>query len=419
MSGLFSQAATALADIWRKAPEDAWSGTLAVPGPAPQQFAVNASYFTLRLSEMRLRSARVGLTNYVPVCLVIADYFYDGAYRSLPFVVSQDKLRAQVDKAARSGQDAAIELFDTLVVGPVPVRAPEVGLFVGLFRVQRSDFANLLLDVMGTLGTAAGLTALTAGLPLAKTVYDGVKRVFGINGTDMLVGSRLGFSFAPSTGAPTLTAGPIAYTSLARTGTASPPFKVGDDRRLLTARDSESPDNCDYALLSVEHAPVRATFEDLPFHAQFQALQRRLIETPERDWKSDWLGLMSAIRTSPDLTRGDTSVALASYRAQIEEERALANGEAATVTQDSTAHRSSGSASAVTLLRTANSQAAGIRASSAPKSHAETLATRQKDAAKSLAEIAVKVRNGFTIESLPDPDAVVAALMAKDFKKEA
>ena len=52
---------------------------------------------------MRLRAAHVGPVNYVPVCLVIADYFYDGAYRSFPFVVSQDKMRSAVANAVKSG----------------------------------------------------------------------------------------------------------------------------------------------------------------------------------------------------------------------------------------------------------------------------------------------------------------------------
>lgn len=424
MTGLLAAARSLLSDIWESAPRTDWAGLVLPSKPTLEQpsFATNANYFTLRLTEMRLRAARVGLVDYVPACLVVADYFYDGAYRSLPFVVSQDKMRSAVETVRKEKGAAPIEMYDTLIVGPVPVRATEVGLFVGLFRIQRSDKADMLLDVIGSLGSAAGLSALTAGLPLARTVYDSVKKVFGQGSADQLVGTRLGFSFDANTTAPTLRGGHIAYTSLPRGAAGEHPFELKQGRlaRASASGPTTPVTDCDYALVAVEHSPARKSFEDLAFHSQFTALQRRLIESPGWDWKPDWLRLMSAIRTSPDLTRPDTTVALASYRAQIDEEIEV-GPDGTKPAGEVSVFRSGGAASAVSnILAAAVRPEVGQTAYAPPRGPEleagdDAALARETNAAKRLTDTVAAIRKSISVERLPDPDALAAELMERDF----
>jgi hypothetical protein len=430
MSGwkALKESVASIAQLWEGRSDTYWVGRVepdalgdqAVPSVG-QAFDIQASYFTLRLAEMRLRSDRIGLSEYVPVCLVVADYFYNGAYRSMPFVVSNDQLRSAVDKVLKDGKPLPIELFDTLIVGPVPVRAPEIALFVGLFRMKRSDRADILLDVMGELGKGAGLSALTAGLPLAKTVYDGVKRLFGLGDVEFLFGTRLGFQFDQDSGhAPTLSSGYLGYSSLPKTDAGTRPFTVRQRRLVRMTPDGSASQvtDCDYALLAVEHIARRPGFEDLPFHTRFVELQKNLIENPDRDWKQDWLPLMSAIRTSPDLTRPDTTVALASYRAQIDEEVKLSKGE-----MPAAETRRAGAASVDGWLATAagptsSSRDVDRRPAVGPTDEAmhTDLAAHNTRAVLSLQQIASRVRERFQGKvPLPDPDVFAQVMLSKDF----
>jgi len=420
------ESVASIAQLWEGKSDTYWAGRvepIALGDQAASSigrtFDMQASYFTLRLAEMRLRSDRIGLRQYVPVCLVVADYFYNGAYLSMPFVVSNDQLRSAVDKVLKDGRPLPIELFDTLVVGPTPVRAPEIGLFVGLFRMKRSDGADILLDVMGELGKGAGLSALTAGLPLAKTVYDGVKRLFGLADVDFLFGTRFGFKFDQDGGeAPTLSSGYLSYSSLPKADAGTKPFAVRERRLKRMTQDGADSQvtDCDYALLSVEHTARRASFEDLPFHARFIALQKKLFENPERDWKQDWLPLLSAIRTSPDLTRPDTTVALASYRAQIDEEVQLAKGDApAEIT-----HRDGAASIGGWLMKagTAASGTRGVDPGEAARTHEaadKDLAAHQKRAMLNLQRTATKIRQRFQGNTpLPDPDVFAQVILSSD-----
>src|SRR5206468_5529321 len=91
--------------------------------------------------------------------------------------------------------------------------------------------ANLLLDVVGTLGTATGLAALSAGLPLARSVYDSVRGLFGAGQAQALTGTRIGLDLEGSSGRAPDTAGHFAFTSLPKVGYSDAPFRV-EKRRL-------------------------------------------------------------------------------------------------------------------------------------------------------------------------------------------
>jgi hypothetical protein len=125
---------------------------------------------------------------------------------------------------------------------------------------------------------------------------------------------------------------------------------------------------------------------------------------------------MSAIRTSPDLTRPDTTVALASYRAQIDEEVQLAKCEAPAAMT----HRDGAASIGGWLMKAgiATSRTRGFDqglAARTDKATAKDLAAHQKRAILNLQHSATKTRQRFEGKTpLPDPDVFAQVILSSD-----
>src|SRR5262249_22880904 len=149
-----------------------------------------------------------------------------------------------------------VQTLDTRLVGPVPILHEEVGLFTGLFRMEKADRLEILLDVLGKLGEGAGVAALTSGVPIAKAAYDGLGRLLGMSGVEYRFGTRQGFKVGKGLAEP-LRSGFIAFTGSAQAG-------IGQDLRVRGSRLVRSIDrtfvpvrDIDYCLLAIEHTAQR------------------------------------------------------------------------------------------------------------------------------------------------------------------
>jgi len=282
-------------------------------------FIPEESYFELRLAEMHLQHRGELFRNYVPLCVVVVDYHYEGESQNLPVIVSNQRLR-ELAKAA--GDADFIELLNSHIVGPVPLTADGLGLFVGMFRSTSKDFAEALFDFMADVGGFVKGMPLAELAPLARLAYGSVVRLLGQTPVQYLFGTRDELRVRAKAGRP-LASGYFVFSNAPNDPQTAKRLWVRDARLWMgsSKTDLRPFTGHDYCLIALEHHATRGTYSDLPFHKLWEST-RESIWTAQVD-RAEQLELPKlgqAIRSSPDLVPGEQTIVLGLYRMKFEAE---------------------------------------------------------------------------------------------------
>jgi hypothetical protein len=160
------------------------------------QFDAGMSYFGVRLSGMHMVDARRFATQVLPLCVCLAEFDYGGLRRSVPFSIGPKEIQKRLAEAGitetKDTKPAWIELKDLTVLRPTPVTDGNLSLYTGLFSVPGQDLVKTLLDVIGTVGSAIGGTALVPGLKVAETVYDSFGTLLGLKDMQQVAAALIG-----------------------------------------------------------------------------------------------------------------------------------------------------------------------------------------------------------------------------------
>lgn len=283
-------------------------------------FDPDNSYFEIRLSEMFLRNRGELFRDFLPMAIITVDFSYAGEHRVVPFVVSTDTL---ADALKAPIKDEYVELRNTKVAGPIPYAGGDVGLFVGLFRAQVTDYSRVLFDLVDKVAKAFDVTELTDYLKAGDILRDGLYGLFGMKQVELCLGTRDEFTDHVSGSARRFQSGYLAYID-------APENKY--DARHLWSRDARlykgdrledlhEIRDANYCLVAVDYRKSRSDHSSLPFHKHWEEIQSMIWDGQLE--KADLFGLPAlgkAVAQSPDLTRDDKSAALLAYKLNHEEE---------------------------------------------------------------------------------------------------
>ncbi|QCP52772.1 hypothetical protein FAZ95_26930 [Trinickia violacea] len=299
-------------DCTYKAPED--SDDPRAARLRGDRFAPEASYFSVRIAEMRLAEAGNYVNAYLPMCTCFLRYRYGLEEREVPFILNYDRIRAPLREGKATAGTGSIAVLNTYVVKDVPLKAGGVTLFAALCRVSDSSFARGMLDLVGDAAEAVG--GASVGL-VAKSGIDMVKRLSSLLGSDG-VSTRFGIY----DGDALIESG---YRVLAGAGTDVDQFEVRDGR--LQRRNDNgamaSVDDIDYLVLALEYRKTLidesyATLASMPFHARWIETRKKLVVGETAAAEYDFRQLKTEIVSSPDLVEADRFGVLGAYIAAME-----------------------------------------------------------------------------------------------------
>ncbi len=295
-----------------------------VIGPQTSEVVFKASeaYFELRICEQFLRDKREYWNEFNPLTLVFNEFIYDGKLRSFPFVVGPALLKGL--EQLEGGEQ--VRYRNTRVVGPTPYQGDDIGIFVGLFRVQTRDWARQALSFLESVAKAFDSSKLSSYLNITGPLMDGIESFLGMgNQMQFRLGQRNVLSD------PETTAGGYPF---------SPGYFVivrGDsqaiDKGRFWVKDSElyvgeSESNLqpyrelDYVLYQVTRLDKRNDYTTFDFHRQWEEVQKQIWSGNKAKAIEGYQHLIALIRRSPDLIPSHMNLLTIIYQARFQEESA-------------------------------------------------------------------------------------------------
>ena len=272
-----------------------------LPPDGGKPLTPNEDYFQVRVNELYLTNSRKWLREIDPMVYVVSEFTYDGATRTVPFVVGP----ALIEQNKQDAPAGAI-IRNTRVAGLHPYRGGRITLSVMLCEVQRKNYGKEFLAVTEKVAGALDYsTMLSMYLKVAGVVIDGVQKLFGTGATVPLVALRKEMD-------------PDANDALAPAYFAlidSPGVDMSQlwvrEGQLLTGPSLEAAlpyRAADYVLYSLVRPKdgKRNDLELLPFNSLWKRVEEEATKPTDDHYKSAKANMMSLYQTltlSPDLTR--------------------------------------------------------------------------------------------------------------------
>jgi hypothetical protein len=163
---------------WRRAADDWTFVQLRDDRPAASAQALadpDTDYLNVFLKSARVVDARIGFTTfYGAVHSFISLLHRSGNAAEFNVITAPSALRNLDTKSV----DRVIQLNQRLL-GPVPYAGGDVTLEIGLFSIASSNLAAPYLQLLETLSKTAGVSYLSAALPFAGPILEGMRLLTG------------------------------------------------------------------------------------------------------------------------------------------------------------------------------------------------------------------------------------------------
>src|SRR5262249_47971890 len=131
--------------------------------------------------------SREYFVKFLPLAACVAEFRRGTGRQKVPLLLSNDLIESMLD--GKVGKPGSVQFKNMYVVRSVPVKADNLALFVGLFRIPYSDIAKRVLQLASDLTGELGDATIAGGVKILDKVYDHVAELFGVNGVD----PRFGF----------------------------------------------------------------------------------------------------------------------------------------------------------------------------------------------------------------------------------
>lgn len=284
-------------------------------------------YFQIRLAEMFLKDKRRWWFGFNPMTIAVTDFLYNNARKSVPVYIGNQILQS-VEKQVGNQK---VEYRNTNILGPVAYCGGDVGLFVGLFRVQVNDFSRQLFDFLETIIGSFSLTQLGPYLSLADNVGKGISGLLGMEEVQLQVGHRNVFNTRETDasrfreGYWVIAEGPLERERLSQLWVRDGILHVGDHEQRLKPFDE-----CDFCLVKIEQFEERNDYRSLSFHAPWKKALEALYAGALEEADRLFLSLIREVAISPDLIRKQRFRLIQLYKANYEKEIEVFKGIRAT-----------------------------------------------------------------------------------------
>lgn len=280
--------------------------------PSGNTFVPEESYFGVRLVEMSLAEGGKYFADFLPLAVCLAEYTRGTERQRTPLILSNDIIGDELKKAGAA--PGRVEFRNMYAVRCMPVKADNLSLFVGLFRMPYNDLAKQLLQIASDITDQVGAVPMSQGLRVAEKVYDRIAGLFNLNVVTPLLGFADGNAAVKS--GYLVVAGPRSKELNLKK------FSVINERlHVLGAEGSQPASGFDYCLLAIEHTATLFplgpksinTVTSLGLHKKWQAITQLLANQDEAKADAEMRQLRSEIVTSSELTEEDRLIAVAAY----------------------------------------------------------------------------------------------------------
>ena len=219
----------------------------------------------------------------------------------------------------RSGKDAAFHLVTTptelknidatrldrvissnkTLLGPIPYRGGPVGFELGLFSVKEADLAGPFIDVLESVASQAGVSVISAALPLVEPLKQGIGALTG-TGDDTILEIGVSTSFdPPQTGWYVVMRAPKTSVDLSRLHVAPNDFRLVDDQ-------NQPYGDYPYMVFSIAKGQGRSDWFKLPdLSRPYQELKEAVRKRNYSDAENLLAAFRAAAQTSDDLLSDD------------------------------------------------------------------------------------------------------------------
>jgi hypothetical protein len=267
-----------------------------------RQFEGHKDYFLVRVNQLFLQHDREWFTQVDPMVIVVSEFQYKGKQQTVPYVVGPSLIQQKFPNGAPKG----MVITNEKVAGLYPFRGGELKLSVVLCQTPVGKPAQAFLKMIERSSKAFDFaTALGSYITIGQVVLEGIDAMFGVNGTQPLVGYRTtidknaGDEFKPG-----------YYALINKSGVKESELWVIDDKLLKGESKDVAKDYCesDFVLYSIVRPPdgKRDDIEQLPFYELWERAVNEATLLKEGGWdnaRGTLVALINALALSPDLTR--------------------------------------------------------------------------------------------------------------------
>jgi hypothetical protein len=325
MSDTWNQIKAAVDEfISRPSPQPPFTGAIAATAgdslAVDREFVPEASYFSVRLVDMRLAEGGKYFVDFLPLGVCIAEYTFGAERRRVPLVLSNETVKQMLGDAG--GRPGLVHFTNMPVVRQAPVKHDNLALFVGLFRLPYNDIARSVLQLAADVSEELGGAALGSGTRVAAKLYDRVADIFKLS----TVQPRFAFldGMALKKSGYLLVSGPLPP------GIRAADLVVENSRLELRGdRHTRPSAEFDYCLLAIEQrdslfpslppsdaksaSAMLVALSGLPFHERWRRVGTLLAQRKGTEAEEALLMLRAEVIASPDLSEEDRLIAIGGY----------------------------------------------------------------------------------------------------------
>lgn len=165
--------------IWRKRASD-WIYAPLDAAQTPeraerQDVAPQSAYLSVWLRSMRVVNVRKGLSRFYGT---VHSAFTVPHRSGIPAKFNVLATPAELKNIDAANIDRAI-VVNKRLLGPIPFRGGDVEMEVGLFSIKSADLAEPFLSVLGKLSALGGTAFVSAAMPFAEPLVDGINLLTG------------------------------------------------------------------------------------------------------------------------------------------------------------------------------------------------------------------------------------------------
>ena len=271
-------------------------------------------YFTVRLNEMYLAENRQWWAVYDPLVVIVIGFNHGGARVTVPAIIGPDLIKRQSpEDQPRFG----VVLRNIRVTGPHPYRGGDIDVSLALYRLQRTDHARSLLNIVdGIASSIGGPGEMATALRFGGALLDGVQALLGLQNTEYLAGQRISVA--------TSAVDPLTEQYCALIAPPTPPSGGLHVRASQLAAASGAPyRESDFVLWSITGQEQRGDENLLPFYPLKVQAMAAVFDGEDgiRRAKANLLAAYQQMRTSPDVTAAEAGQLFDAWLSEFETEK--------------------------------------------------------------------------------------------------
>jgi len=276
------------------------------------QIKPEAFYFEIRIAETFLSLHREHGRDFVPLTVVMSKFLYDGKRRDFPFIVGNELLSDLQPYV----EGEHIVFRNTRVAGPIPYAGDDIGLFVGLYRVEVDSLVTRVLDFMSQVANVFDVARLSGYVDVADALTSGLRSVLDMKQLEKRIGHMDVFQ---DSGPKVFREGYLVYVNCEEQVLSVDQMWVKQGKLWVgPTRNSLQPlTKHDYCLAQIQAHPKRFDYTALPCHETWKKARSKIDSGEHALAHMLLIECCQQLAASPDLIPRHRDYLIRVYRARF------------------------------------------------------------------------------------------------------